>query len=59
MKDDLFALAVQLVAPSMPPTIFGDPGRTSEISVAVRIAYNALLDAHGKIPESGQAPTID
>ena len=55
-KDELFRLAVQLVLEDAPVVIH--PGGSPEISLAVRIAYNGLVDAYKQIPEEGLAPLV-
>jgi len=56
-KDELFKLAVQLASGAMTREELAVPRNVPQISVALRVAYNALLDAYKKIPDQGSAPT--
>jgi len=58
-KDEIFRLAVQLTAPTLPEHFLGSAVCVPAVSVSLRVAFNALLDAYNKIPHQGVAPTVD
>ncbi|HYA20619.1 MAG TPA: hypothetical protein VEG25_08250 [Burkholderiales bacterium] len=51
-KDKFFELAVTLASGS-----FEAPLHSKQVSMALIQAYNAVLDAYSKIPDSGPVPT--
>jgi hypothetical protein len=56
-KDEFFQLAVRLAAPTIPQGAFGTPNNIPDVSIRLRVAYNALLDAYEQIPHRGPAST--
>ena len=56
-RDEIFRLAVQLVGPTLPDRFLSAPQTIPAVSLTLCVAYNAILDAHSKIPEQGPAPT--
>jgi len=58
-RDEIFRLAVQLVAPTLPEQFLDAAVCVPAVSKNLRVAFNALLDAYSKIPERGAAKVTD
>ena len=54
-RDELFRIAVLLVAPTLRQTIFGTNAGVKETASQISHAYNAALLAYSLIPERGEA----